>query len=367
MKILITGPSLSDQGGVASYYNAVLPLLQAELSADYFELGGTTARNGLMHFISDQIEFYCTIKKNKPDIVHINPSLNLKSFIRDGLLLYQCTRLNIPSIVFFHGWNDDFHRFTLRSLNWFFLRTYQKSSAFIVLASDFKKKLQAAGVEVPIYLATTTIHESLLKVRQGHHPERINSWQEPIKILFLARLDVKKGVLETLNAVNTLQKNGANISLTVAGDGPAMPQVQKWLNDNNTHNNDRIQITGDVRGKHKERLLATHDIYCLPTTYGEGLPTSLLEAMACGMAVVTCKAGGIGDFFEQGKMGVLLSDNQPDTIASAMKSLADNREEIKTIGIYNHNFASKHFVRQRAKSLLCMAYGNIGLSEPYDL
>jgi glycosyltransferase involved in cell wall biosynthesis len=67
-----------------------------------------------------------------------------------------------------------------------------------------------------------------------------------------------------------------------------------------------------VRGAAKKELLMSHHLLCFPTQYGEGMPNSMLEAMASGMAVMTCPIGGIRDFFEEPEMGVLLKNVEPE-------------------------------------------------------
>jgi len=77
--------------------------------------------------------------KNNYKLVHVNPSLDIKSFIRDGLLIQQAKKNGTPVIVFFRGWDKKF----AQKIQSFFLPLfrffYGKSDAFIVLASDFKK------------------------------------------------------------------------------------------------------------------------------------------------------------------------------------------------------------------------------------
>ena len=95
--ILITLPDINDPGGVASYYNALIPKLDLEVSR--FELGSTKMRGGLLYPLMDQIAFRKSIKSLKPSLVKINPSLDPKSFFRDGLLAFQTKRFNIPLLV----------------------------------------------------------------------------------------------------------------------------------------------------------------------------------------------------------------------------------------------------------------------------
>ena len=165
IKILITLPLLSDPGGVASYYNSILPHLKQikNLEIKILEIGSSHGKNSYSHPILDQIRFIKKLLSLKPDIVHINPSLNFHSFIRDGLFIFWAKQLKIPAIVFFHGWQQNFQERIKGLLKLFFNFTYQKADSFIVLSTEFKKKLCEWGVQNPIYQMTTTVDESLLK------------------------------------------------------------------------------------------------------------------------------------------------------------------------------------------------------------
>ena len=87
-KILITLPSLKDKGGVASYYNSIIPYLSRnDLTISLLEIGKN--HNNIFYPLFDQYIFIKALTNIKPQIVHINPSLGIKSFFRDGLFIWQ--------------------------------------------------------------------------------------------------------------------------------------------------------------------------------------------------------------------------------------------------------------------------------------
>ena len=90
MKVLITLPSLNGKGGVANYYNSIMPFLNLnkEFNMSYLEIGTSQGSYNFLHPLYDQIRFFNRILLNKPDLVHVNPSLDLKSFLRDGMFVY---------------------------------------------------------------------------------------------------------------------------------------------------------------------------------------------------------------------------------------------------------------------------------------
>lgn len=358
--ILITLPSLQDQGGVASFYNSILHHLSNDkLIVSTLEIGSTKGRCNRLHLITDQLGFHKLITNHRPNLVHINPSLNLKSFIRDGLFILQAKRKRLPVIVFFHGWEKDFEQIVKNKLLRFFKLTYGQADCFIVLATEFKEALQRFGIRQPIHLGTTTVDESLVKnFSISNKLAQLNKVKE-IKILFLARLETEKGVFETIDAVCKLIHKGLTVSLSIAGDGKIMDELQYYVKDQKIPDSS-IRFLGYVKNCDKIAALTDHHIYCLPT-YGEGLPTSVLEAMAFGMPVITRPVGGLKDFFKDGKMGLFCQSKTADEIALSLEKIILNKEMLFNMSKYNFEYARDHFMASSvAKKLTDIYQLNLG-------
>lgn len=357
MKILITGPALADPGGVAGYYNAVLPHLR-ELQEDrieYMEIGGTKSSGGILHPLMDQLRFRSLLQDVQPDVVHVNPSLGFKSFIRDGLFIWQAKRSGRPVVVFFRGWDLNFESVLEQRWLWFFRHTYANADLFIVLAAGFRDKLQAWGVDRSILLGTTTVSSALMQGFSIAEKHASMSADRSVRILFLARLARDKGALETMEAVATLRNKGFAVLLTVAGDGECMPEVREYarhVDPDGTF----LSVVGDVRGERKRELLFSHQIFSFPSTYGEGMPNSVLEAMAFGMAVVTCATGGLRDFFLDGEMGYLVERRNASEVAGALERLIVEDGAIMRMSAFNHRYAAEHFLAPGSANYLRSAY-----------
>ena len=345
LRVLITGPALRDEGGVANYYNAVLGHLASDgrYEVEYFELGSTKGNMGPLHPLADQAGFHRMLGRFRPDLVHVNPSLTLKSFFRDGLIIVQARRRRIPVVVFFRGWDRATEVRLDHQFGWLFRRTYGRANGFIVLASRFRDKLVEWGVHVPVFLETTTVPDAVMTSFDiGERVERLRS-DRRLKILFLARLEPAKGVLETLEAVEKLLHRGIDVSLTIAGNGPALEDLQRFL-DAHGGLGASVELAGYVRGEAKRALFLRHHVYCFPSEYWEGMPNSVLEAMALAMPIVTCPVGGLADFFEDGRMGHLVPSRDASLVADRLARLAGDRETAMAMAVYNHEYATKRFM-----------------------
>ena len=358
-RILIVGPSLQDPGGVANYYNAVYPLLAAPgLETDYLQIGSTHGKGMKLHIITDQLRFWRKLGSFRPDIVHLNPSLVHKSFLRDGLFVFLAKLRGKPVLVFFRGWQESFEARVEGRYRWFFRKTYLRADRFIVLASAFARKLRVWGVSVPVVQGTTAVSDKVLEGFSIDAKVKIFANHNPVRLLYLARLERNKGVLQLLDAVIALLKKGRPVALTIAGDGEALEAVRERLSGYPQFH-DRLHLAGYVRGEVKTGILCSHHVYCFPTRYDEGMPNSVLEAMAFGMPVITCPAGGIGDFFESGKMGVLLNDNSPAEIEAAIESLLSDDDRLSGMSRYNHAYACGHFLASQAAAMLRGQYAEM--------
>jgi glycosyltransferase involved in cell wall biosynthesis len=363
-KVLITPYSYKGAGGVTALFNTLLPHFDEEAyEIETLRIGSdrTLGRFKIkgVYPITDQIRFRRSLARYaQHDIIHINPSLNLKSFLRDGLLVYQAKRKRLPVLVFFHGWCNDFQHLVSNKLFGFFKKTFGKADAFIVLSSEFKKTLRNWGVTQPIYLGTTAVNESLLTgFSLSDKLEQVKIIPQT-KILFLARLQREKGVFETVDAVSILLQKGIPVSLSIAGDGEISKELGEYIAKKDI-TGENIRMLGIVRGQEKINTFAGHDIYCLPTYYGEGLPTSVLEAMAFGMPVITRPVAGLADIFQDGKMGFLCSGKTPAEIAAALEILIKDKKLLLQMSQFNYLFAKEHFMASVVAKRLTDIYQSI--------
>jgi glycosyltransferase involved in cell wall biosynthesis len=356
--ILLTVPSLQGKGGVAAYYKGVLPHLQAEPVVP-LEIGGTHRAGSMLYPLMDQLRFRWAARKEHPALIHINPSLNFSCLVREGLIAWQTKQMGLPLLVFWRGWDKPFEAKVETKYRSFFRRTFGRADAFIVLASEFERTLRDWGITVPIFRETTSVDDRLLA-----NFSVLDKWPDPpqqlktIKILFLARLEQDKGAFETIQAFRQLLSKNSPVSLTIAGDGSIRHELEEYARIQKL-TREQVRFTGDIRGESKTSALTEHHIYCFPTFYGEGLPNSVLEAMAFGMPVVTRPVGGLADIFEDKKMGRLVTSKSPEEITGCLEELVTNQDTMAKIGRYNAEYAGKHFRASKVAGRLLRIYDEV--------
>jgi len=351
MKILILCPSFERLGGVANHFNGLKDKFSVEVS--YFFIGGYNKKNPLtlMHeFFQNLIRFRKEIKKNQYDIIHLNPSLDKYAIARDFVFLFICKNKNVKTIFFIHGWNTSFENLIDKYCKNIFIYFLNYSDTVLVLASEFKQKLLKWGCRAKIELSTTKVDDNLLL------NFNILKKKQNKSILFLARIEEVKGVKIAIDAVNLLNSREFGVQLRIVGHGSYLEEINRYVYINKIEN---VSFMGNLSGVKLASEFELSSIYLFPTYHGEGMPTSVLEAMAFGLPVITRPVGGIKDFFEDGKMGYVTESKDPKVFAELIQKLLDNPEKLRAISEYNHKYAKEHFLASKVAKKLEEIYMSI--------
>ncbi len=342
MRVLINTPSLSKEGGVAQYNNSLKDFMHS--SRDYFFIGSRSGSESwygaIGRFIVDYVRFVTKLINEEYDLVHLNPSLASKAIIRDGIFLMIAKAFGKKVVVFNHGWDERFELKIRRCFSSLFRIVYSRADAFVVLSSVFKSKLIDMGFSRTIYVETTAVDEGLfgfgsdaLEARNGK-PDNNN-----FTVLFLSRLEIGKGVYESLDAFHNLKKRHPGATMVFAGDGTELAKLREYASNNQMTD---VVFTGYVTGQAKLEAFSCADVYLFPS-WSEGMPISVLEAMTFGLPVVTRPVGGLPDFFEDGKMGFITESQDPSVIADFLEQLIENPNMRRNMGVYNQRYAEEHF------------------------
>lgn len=355
MRILITTPELDKQGGVASYFATLTKYLSVPF--DFVVVGSRSHRESvpkmLIRFIKDICNFRRKLRTNSYDVIHLNPSLRWKAVIRDGLFLLLVKQNTMKVVIFFRGWSKNFEsRLTGLKLK-LFMKLYFRADAIIVLATEFKDQLRSWGYNKPIYVETTIVDDKQITDIQTTESSKNES--KDINLLFLARVEKVKGVYEIIEAYRLLKNKYAGLNLSIAGDGAELTAVQEYVRHNKIEG---IDFLGYIHGNDRNSTFRNASIYVLPT-YGEGMPNSILEAMAFGLPVITRSVGGLKDFFENNKMGFMTESRDPAVLAGLIMKLIDNPKLRIQIGRYNQEYVKDHVIASKVAERIERIYEGV--------
>ncbi|KFF02521.1 glycosyltransferase family 4 protein [Flavobacterium hydatis] len=330
--ILIISPHPKLLGGVANHYLGLNDLWDNSINYEHY--GKREKIPAFLTFFYDLIKYVLKLIFKRPDIVIVNPSLRRYQIMRDGLYLILARILMIDVITFIHGWDEEYARIIIRKPS-FFKFVYNKSAFIYILSSSFKEQLLEMGITCPILLTTTKVDDKLIKdfdinLKTG----KINN------ILFLARIEKEKGILITIDAFIILKRKYDWLTLTIVGSGTLLNEAREYVGEKNIKD---ISFTGPLHGMDVAKEYNKSDIYILPT-YGEGMPTSVLEAMAFGLPIITRPVGGLNDFFDTKNMGSLVADLSPESFAFELEKYILDADKTKNSAQFNHQYAVNRFL-----------------------
>ncbi len=146
-------------------------------------------------------------------------------------------------------------------------------------------------------------------------------------VLWTGRLDPVKRVDDLIFAATQLVRQAIPLQLLIVGEGPEQPRLQRLVGESGM--TDHIHFAG--RRSDVPRLLRTADLFVFPSRT-EGLPNSLLEAMATGLPIVATNVPGNRDVLADGRTGLLVPPCRPYELAAAMLKLMQNRSLAYRLG-----------------------------------
>lgn len=163
--------------------------------------------------------------------------------------------------------------------------------------------------------------------------EKFDIAQDALVIGMIGRVNAIKGQNDFIEAVEPLlEKNEQAVAFLAGGVFPG----EEWRLE---ELDKRIASSSVVSQIHRidyydktSELYNMFDIFVLPSTNPDPLPTVVLEAMACGKPVVGYRHGGVCEMVKEGENGILATPNQPEELSKAIHELADNTEKREQFG-----------------------------------
>ena len=287
----------------------------------------------------------------KPDLVHL---VTIKPYLYGGIVA-KITR--VPAVVSavsglgFVAMSSGTRRKFLRAMLYplYKFAFNHKNQIVIFQNSDDAKFLVSWGV----------VNSSKIRLISGSGVD-LDVYQytsEPegkVNVTFAARLLRDKGIREFINASQIFLSKGKEVNFCIAGDldidspeAITTAEIETWKAFPNVN----------VLGFHRNiaDLYSKSNIVCLPS-YREGLPKSLVEAAACGRAVVTTDVPGCRDAIKPNETGLLVPVKNVEALADAIDYLVENPEIRKRMGAEGRALAEKNYKIQEVVAIHIKIY-----------
>jgi phosphatidylinositol alpha-mannosyltransferase len=150
----------------------------------------------------------------------------------------------------------------------------------------------------------------------------IARWQDgTLNILFVGRLEDRKGLPHLLKAFRLVRKSGFECRLLVVGSGPQEREARRYVMTRGLQN---VEFLGRVSDAEKAQLFKTADVFVSPATGRESFGIVLLEAMAAGTPIVCSDIHGYKGVVQRGRQAILVPPRDSKALAAGISELLAN-------------------------------------------
>ncbi len=141
------------------------------------------------------------------------------------------------------------------------------------------------------------------------------------RLLYVGRLAPEKGIPVLIESLAGLKEQGYEFELVLAGDGPERTSLEEMVEAAGL--GDRVIFAGYIEQAAVVRYMRESDVLVLPS-FAEGVPVSLMEAMALGVPVISTYVGGIVELVEPGVGGQLVFPSNREALRTAIARILDD-------------------------------------------
>ncbi|HIN71484.1 MAG TPA: glycosyltransferase [Dehalococcoidia bacterium] len=293
------------------------------------------------------------------DLVHIQELWHYPGYIASKIARSR----NVPYIVTIHGELNEWNLQQKRLKKQIYMTAVQrgilqKSAALHAITQAESNRIRQLEIETPVAMIPNGTHteefENLPDRSQfvSRYPELENR----LIVLFLGRIQQKKGLDILAQAFGNLARTRDDVRLVVAGpdEDNTLTEVKTILKSHGAL--EKAVFPGMLTGEQKLEALSAADIFTL-TSYSEGFSVALLEALSAGLPLVItneCNFPEVGD----SRAGFVVRPNDSET-ASALMSLLDSADLRREMSQNARRLVRSNYTWERIAEKMFTLYGNV--------
>ncbi|MGB3760534.1 MAG: glycosyltransferase family 4 protein [Rivularia sp. (in: cyanobacteria)] len=160
------------------------------------------------------------------------------------------------------------------------------------------------------------------------------------RLLFVARLSAVKGLPILLQSLVSLKQHHSDVTLTVVGDGSDRTYLEQMTVDLGL--SDNVNFVGYKSQAEVRKYFEEADVF-VSSSFAEGVPVVLMEAMAAGVPVVAPQIAGVSELVENGVSGYIVPPGDTISLAKSIEKLLNDAELRTKFGIAGRNKVEKEF------------------------
>jgi len=222
-------------------------------------------------------------------------------------------------VTVFHG--SDASAYVRRAGSHAYAHLFSTGDLFLPVSDHWRRRLIALGCPAE----RIAVHGMGVDCRRFAFARRERRSGEALRLVTVARLVERKGVADAVRAVAELARSGVDVEYTVVGDGPLSGVLVHLARELGV--SERVRIVGSLSHGAVAAILARSHAMVAPSVTAsdgdmEGIPVAIMEAMACGLPVVSTVHGGIPELIEDEVTGYLVPEGDVRALAARLGQIA---------------------------------------------
>ena len=345
MNVLYIAPVSPPITGQSIAANVLLDYLTMSENVNVVDLSLASTHDGRFTWIRafEVLKILYLIRKNlrSADFIYLTISESMAGNLKDLLIYLVCRKKLDKVYIQLHGGSikkEVFDRYPfLKKLNELAI----KKMAGVFVSGESHMSIFSSMVESSKLHIVGNFAEDYLFVDEEVIKKKFFEIS-PLKIIYISGMTSGKGYLYLLEAYQALDDNLRNlVEIDFAGNFDTLEEEEKFNQEIELY--PHLRYHGVVDDENKRKLFAAAHVFCLPTTFLEGQPISILEAYASGCVVLTTGQPGVLDIFSGDINGYEISKNDHLSIKSIIEKLIVISDNLIGIALNNSRTATSNY------------------------
>ncbi len=355
----LCGPLPPPYGGMANQLNQLYQLLIQEGIQVSLVQTNVLCPYKIIQKIKGLRALFCLISyvqhiwnlAGKVHVIHVLSNSGWSWQLFSAPVLWIGWLRNTPVIINYRG--GEARTYFNDSIKWV-LPSINKASAVIVPSGYLKAVFSDFGIE-------SAIIPNIINLERFHVKSTCRQ-MNPLRphLIITRNLEAIYGIVTAINAIALLRKTVPDVLLSIAGSGPQLKELQQLIIKENLQQN--VSFTGKLTVEEITDLYLSSDIMLNPTTV-DNMPNSILEAMACGVPVVTTEVGGIPYLVKHEETALLTEVNNPIAMVMQISRLLNEPDLYRTLSENGVRDVQQYNWQDIKQSWLALYEAQRGLAE----
>jgi len=344
-KILIVGSHPPPYGGIAVLVKETLnsrlkdkyDLIHCRTgSRDITVAQEETYIQSIIRLIYDYLSLIYLLVKHSPRVVNLYSPAFL-GFWSKSILAIVSKLFGKKTVIHIHSAKfDSWYNNASQTKKWLIRFLLNRVDIIVIEGEIWKTFFKQIVPESKLVIIPNCVHLSNFKKTKKSKREN------KISVLFPGSLCERKGVFDILKAVSLVVKEEKNIKFIFGGRSSNEEEIKILEIIKSQHLENYTAFIGEYTDKNKSEIYGSADIFILPS-YAEGLPISMLDAMALGLPIISTRVGAIPEVIDDRVNGFLIEPGDYKALAKRILILTTDRNLREKMGKNNIEKIKKNY------------------------